>query len=654
MFLGLVLAAGARAAELDVGVPQLAAVSVVAPPVIDGSLNDDCWAGATRVGEFNFPPERRPESEPTEAWICLDRHELYVAFYCHDSQPDTILSQQTTRGGSLIRDDYIAFHVDPSLRQINHYTFRVSANGTQDDSIPDAGSGNIAWRGDWRAAAVRVADGYTVELAVPFSMLRYQKGQDTFAVAFGRNLERLEEGDIWPPMEDRFERRYMALLGPLDLPDPVNRPLVLPYAIGRVDDGGATLQSGLDVRHTFQNGVVGMFTANPDFRNIEDVVDTIAFSDVPRLLGETRPFFNEAAGLFPGSTSLNTRNIPGITSGVKTFARLGRHEYGIFGVLSDRGRWDSAFDYTYFPNPNTQFGTGYVWHDGGDLATNLVTSSHFSTFHPLGAASLTWSGSLHQSQTAGPLGEGLAWGTSVSYGGNGVLGWNASYSFIDPTFKAVIGYVPEPDLRGWKIGLSGSKRTQEQFIQSHSWYVNALQRGKSDGSLLQTYDNAGGSLRFANGTSCGIGLYTSQRPPNRDRTISANYAWGLETLYEEGHLNFTIGQRGGGDYLYAEVQQGWSPVAWLRFHLKSEYIRRDFFDPTLPREILTQNLLTATAELDPYSSVSARFIERDGDLNLFLAYRHAPASGRTLHLFFGDPNSQRTEVRFQCKVSWPL
>ncbi|MBI2298683.1 MAG: carbohydrate binding family 9 domain-containing protein [Armatimonadetes bacterium] len=645
---GCVAVSAARAA------PQLPAVYATVPPRIDGVLDDPCWTTAAHVEDFYFPNERRAETERTEAWVCVDARNLYAALWCHDSRPDTILMQQTMRGGSLDRDDYAVVHIDPTRRQLEHYSFRVSPRGTQSDTIPNSGSANIAWRGDWTAAAQRVEDGYIVEMAIPFSTLRYPRGQTAFAIAFGRNLERMEEGDYWPRMEDRFEDREMAILGPLQLADPVNRPAVMPYGILGLDGRGPHFQSGLDVRHTFSNDVKLLFTATPDFKNIEDVVETIAYSDTTRFLGETRPFFSEGASLFPGSTSLYTRQIPSVTTGLKCFGEVGGSEFGTFATLSHHGRFDSAADYVYHPTPYLSFGQGAVYHAGDAQPANLVTHSRFSSTHLLGRASLNWGGTLVHSFTAGPGGEGNVYNANINYYGDGVLGWWGNYSVTEPTFRAVDGYVPEPDTRGWGAGVSFSKRSQEHFIQSHYWDVGMGQFDKANGNLLQAWYSADGGVRLASGTSFSGSVFSLQRPPNRDRTISAGFRWGLDTLYDEGGVNVTWGHRGGGRYFFARVNQGWAPIPQVRLGWNSEYTLRRFHDPARANVYLTQNIFTATGELDPYTTLSARLVERHGHLNLFVAYRHAPPSGRGYYIFVGDPNTRETQGLVQVKLIWPL
>ena len=633
------------------------------PPLIDGQLDDACWARASHAEGFFFPQENRIETERTEAWICISRDYLYAAIYAHDSRPETILSQQTTRGGSLDRDDYVALHVDTTRQMVEHYTFRVSPSGTQDESIPNSGSGNFAWRGDWTAAAQRVADGYLVEMAIPFTTLQYPHGQTDFGIAFGRNLERLEEADIWPEMHDRFEEKHMAVLGPMPLKKKVSKPVVLLYGLGQVDSKVATIHMGMDIKHVFSSGVRGLLTINPDFATIEDVVETIAYSDTERLLGETRPFFAEGSRFFTPRSTFNSRRIRDVTTGFKFFGELGRSEFGVLGVLGDNGQLDGLVNYGFNFTPDISLSTGLVYAgdrdvdlngDGVPEPTNVVHTSSFEAGHNIGSGRLSYGGDFRHSYTSGPLGEGNTWNVYANWGGEGLLGWNVGYSYTDPTYRAVLGYVPENDSRGFTCGLDWSRRTQDEFVQNRSWYLSHGESNHQDGSLLSAYYSAGADLRFANGTGMGVDWFVQQRPPNKDKTFGAGYYWGLESLYNEGGIYATYGDRGGSNYLYATLYQGWAPMPQLRFNVSTEYTHFGWYDASEPDYDLTQTVATATYEFNPYSNVSARCIERDGQLNLFLAYRNAPTSGRAWYVFLGDPNSERTEMRVQAKVLWPF
>jgi hypothetical protein len=637
---------------------KLKAVVVTTPPRIDGKLDDACWQQAAHVDGFFFPTENRRETERTEAWVCFDADHLYVAWYCHDRQPGTILHQQTVRGGYMQRDDHVALLVDPSDRRVEHYLFEICANGTQNDVFPQGGSANHAWRGTWDAAAQFVPDGYTVEVVIPLRLFRYRRGTPSFGIAFMRNLEREEEQSYWPPMRNRYEVRKLAELGPLTLKNPVDRVTVLPYAMARADRRGLTGQSGLDVRYAFPSGVRTLGTLNPDFKTIEDVVDTIAFTYTPTLLGETRPFFAEGSGHFPESTAWYSRRVPDLIAGAKAFGRIQRHEFGALTTLSDRARNDTVAYYTWRPNPNTNLKSGAVLCEAPNQPLNIVTAHRFKQFIPLGRPGLTLTANGYHSFTDGPGRDGNAWDAGFSYSGNGVLGCNGGYKLVSPSFHAADGYVPDNDIRGGYAGLSGGLRTMGHTIQEHTWALNWSQYSLRDGRLLSANVNGNVYARFDNGINATLTASAGRRLADgvvyHDKLGTVALRWGLESLWEEGGWSVTAGRKGGGEYVYSKLDQGWSPLPKLRLGAVHEYTYRWFPSHTKPTENRSQCVATATYDLSKVSSLSARFVERRGALNLFLAYRLAPFTGRSLYLFLGDPNARRTQAQVQVKMVWPL
>lgn len=655
MMLIVAVAAPVPAAAEETGYPaaSLPVIRVDVPPVLDGVLDDACWAVAPKVDAFVWPRENLPASQRTEAWMCVDDRFFHVAIYAHDSAPERIFAQQTQRGGGMRQDDTVSVTIDPDANQDDAYTFTVNPLGTQNDQIPQSGSGNIVWRGDWDAGAQRVADGFIVEMSIPFSIFVHQKTQTAVTVAFGRNIERFEESLVWPPMRDRFEGRFMARMEPLELPDVPNRPTILPYVIARAgEDDNATIQSGLDVKHVFSSGMTGLFTLNPDFRNIEDVVESIAFTDTERFLDETRPFFGEGNDFLPGS--LHTRRIPDVTAGLKTFGRIGDHSLGVLGVLSDEGRLDGAAQYRYHFNPYVGASVGVVHTDRDDAPTNSVTSLGVGGWHPMGKQSLWWGGGLNHSFTNGPGGEGNALSVNVGLGGEEGFEANVGYGLVTPEFTNLDGFVPENDSRGFNVGVGWNERTKTAFLERLELSVNHGQTERRDGSLLSMGYGTRGEIRFRNGTEFNLGWFSQNRPPNRDRTASAGFRWGLDSLHNGGGVSVSWGDRGGAEQLFVSFGQGWAPIPKLRFNWSFEYSQRVALRPGVPVGNRTQNVLTGTWEFSRFSSASLRMVERDGDVNLFVAYRLQPRNGRTVFFMFGDPNTAKTTAQFQAKLVWPL
>ncbi len=132
----------------------------------------------------------------------------------------------------------------------------------------------------------------------------------------------------------------MAEYGPLDIPS--IRPPIITMAstslvLGKGSDRG--IRIGWDAKQHILGGLQWQLTINPDFRNIEDVIETIDFTYVPRQLPDRRPFFSEGQGYFPSSDIFYSRFIEEVVGGLKLFGKTGRAEVGTLFALEPHQRF---------------------------------------------------------------------------------------------------------------------------------------------------------------------------------------------------------------------------------------------------------------------------------------------------------------------------
>lgn len=632
--------------------PMVEAVYVETPPVIDGQLDDPCWAQAFPAEAFYYVDRNRPATHETHAYLCVDRRRLYVAFRAVDD-PTHIAAYQTKRGGGMRTDDRVMVLLDPTCRQQETYRFSVNPLGTQAEELPSSGGSNVAWRGQWEAAARIGADGWVAELAIPFAILKYPRGQTVFGLALCRHSERDEENDYWPPMRDRFDPRQMARLTGLSLQTLERRPVLLPYLITQAEEEGLKLVAGLDAKHTFASGLTGALTLRPDFRNVEDVVETIAFSDVERYYDDPRPFFSEGANYFAPRRALHTRRIGEVDAGLKGFGEMKAHSVGVLGILSPDERRDVALNYGYSLDSFSRAKAALVQRSEPERENTVwaLTASHF---RPVGPGSFSLEGQFYRSRTRGEEGNGTAYSLNLGRsGGLGKLSVNAEYDAVEPTFKALDGYVPENDQRGGGLRISQYDQPETGRVQSWWWNVAWDDYQRHDGSLLRRSLSASASWRLRDKTRYSLRWNRQHRPPNRDRTLSLTWNWNGQSLYESGGWDLTFGHRGGARYLFTSLTQGWELNGHAQVSLRWEYARQNFFDEQ-PTHTRTQTVLTGNYDFSAERSLSARLIERNGQCNVFLAWRVVPLDGRGLYLFLGDPNATETQARLQAKVLWPF
>jgi len=138
-----------------------------AAPVIDGKLGDAAWKSATPLGPFVAYVESPVYdlSAETKARVLYDGENLYVAFDC--KEPD----MKTTRESFARREDFddMSVILAPEGDRKAWRSFCVASNGKRKDAHPGGEKAN--WKPDYKSAVLLGADGWSVEMAIPWKAL---------------------------------------------------------------------------------------------------------------------------------------------------------------------------------------------------------------------------------------------------------------------------------------------------------------------------------------------------------------------------------------------------------------------------------------------------------------------------------------------------
>jgi len=160
---------------LSAPAPELRVPVCDTPPVIDASLDDECWPNAGAVDRWNIirPDGVAGETGEHRAWVTMDASWLYVAFKAAHPRPRFISPRAKERDGRVQIEDCVKVLFDPGTGFKPWYHFRLSAGNVQSDqrNIPpsnyDKEGFNIPWR-----SATRITDtGWQAELALPFCLM---------------------------------------------------------------------------------------------------------------------------------------------------------------------------------------------------------------------------------------------------------------------------------------------------------------------------------------------------------------------------------------------------------------------------------------------------------------------------------------------------
>ena len=286
------------------------------PPVIDGRMDDPVWQLTPAVGQFTQfePNEGDAPTEPTWFKIAYDAKNLYVLIRAEDSQADKI-TQRVSRRDEGDDADMVGIIIDSYFDHRTAFAFSVNAAGVRMDLIfsNDGDNEDPTWDPVWYVQT-RVDDkGWTAEMRIPFSQLRFGKKQEQiWGLQVYRSLYRRQELSLWqhtPRDAPGFIHLFGELHGLRNLKTP-RRIELLPYAVaGREvfepvpDDpfraSGYTnnLGVGLDGKFGVAGNLTTDFTINPDFGQVEADPSEVNLTAFESFFEEKRPFFIEGRSI---------------------------------------------------------------------------------------------------------------------------------------------------------------------------------------------------------------------------------------------------------------------------------------------------------------------------------------------------------------------
>lgn len=630
------------------------------PPRIDGILAPGEWEQATHLAPFWYLKEQREADFRTEAYIAYTSEGIYAAFDCEDPEPERIHAQEFRRNADLSRDDYVELAVEPSgLSDAEPYLFRVNPLGTQYDQLPGGSASNLRWRGDWKAAAARHERGWSVEIFIPFRMLRIPRGQNEFFLALARYVPRQSVTYHYPNTGTVYDALKRARWTGVKTPEILPPPIVLPYLQLDASDKGTEWRSGLDLKMGLRGGGTVLLTLNPDFKNIAGAVDSVAFSYVPRLIPETRPFFIEGDSFFPDTTLFYSGNLRRVDAGLKAFGALSRWSYGL--LLSTGGGSRALvgrLGYQIAPRARTEV---QIVHDiqpglhATAIGTGIVAYPTLKEGHAVVGGLYFRTGSNGSS----PVGEKMAL-SFWQYRGDGRISYGAHLQKVSHSFFPTLGYAPERGFRGYDVGATYEDRWTNRSLQQIQAGVHRAQRWRQEGGLLDETVDGWLNAIWRNDLTLWLNGILYRRPPYSDRTLAIGVYWNSRRLYNTGGILMSFGRVAGGDSLFWTFNQGIPFSSRARLNLRYERSRIAYGSPALPDR--RQHLLVATFtyDLDAERSIGGQYIGRGARFShfdqidtLYLTYRQQVRRGADIFLIFGDPNASRTQTRFAFKVMTP-
>jgi hypothetical protein len=501
--------------------------------VVDGDLSDEGWRDATRVDKWyeTNPGDNLEPQVRSLGYLTYDDQFFYAGFEFDDPDLKTIRAPFADRdniGNGF--NDYGGIIIDPRNTGRTATFFVVTPRNIQYDAVTDDASGEDSSPDlFWESATRMTTRGWTLEIRIPFSSLRYNTvDPQTWGILLYRNFPRDRRYQFFSAKLPRggncFICRSNTLVGMEHLPAG-GHLVAAPYVSASADahprddvigsplvENGVKPHLGLDVKYTPNADNAIDLTVKPDFSQVESDTAQIAANERFALFfPEKRPFFLEGADLFQTPIqAVYTRTITAPVWGGRITGKQGGIRYTAL-VVDDAGGGSAII-----PGPNasslTSVDEGSIVVVGrakrdiglsfvGAIVTdreaksggnhNRVIGPDFQ-WRPSGTDVVT--GQLLYSESRTPNRPDLAdeWtGQSLSgHGANLAYSHNTThfdaygtYKDFGDGFRADTGFVPQVGYRGEEAGGGWTFRPTG-FLTRLRTFVEANHQADRQGALI--------------------------------------------------------------------------------------------------------------------------------------------------------------------------
>ena len=283
---------------------------------MDGRLDEAAWAAAAPATDFlqQDPREGEPATQRTEVRFLYDEQALYVGARMYDDQGRAGVRTRLGRRDESLESDYLLLIFDTFHDHTGRTMFQINPSGVKYDAGQASAFVDESWDPVWQAETTIDSLGWTAELRIPFSQLRFPSTDvQTWGLQIFRWTERLAESSMWAYWS-KNEAGGAALYGHLEGLAVTRRQLgveLLPYVVASAErvtpaDTGNPFDNGDnnrwrvggDVKAILGSAVTLDATFNPDFGQVEVDPAVVNLSAFETFFEEKRPFFIEGSGLF--------------------------------------------------------------------------------------------------------------------------------------------------------------------------------------------------------------------------------------------------------------------------------------------------------------------------------------------------------------------
>src|SRR3954468_10069330 len=290
---------------------------------LDGRLDEEFWAKAPPITDFveAEPNEGGTPADAMEVRFVYDETALWIGARMRSDNGGAIQAPMSRRDNGD-QAEYLQIELDTYHDRRTAYMFGVTASGVRLDHFhptDNQDDTDLEFNPVWQAKTAVDAHGWTAEMWLPFSQLRFNDAPER---VWGLNLKRwrptLNEEDYWVVVgrtATGWASRFGELRG-VEGVAPKQRLEVIPYVSGssRItsdSDRGNPFDTGInpggnvgaDVKIGVGSNLTLDATINPDFGQVEADPAEVNLTVFETIFDEKRPFFIEGNNILAAGTS---------------------------------------------------------------------------------------------------------------------------------------------------------------------------------------------------------------------------------------------------------------------------------------------------------------------------------------------------------------
>ncbi len=255
----------------------------------------------------------------TEIYLLYDNVSIYVGGYCHEKTRDSV-SKELVGRDKIGVNDYVGVIFDTYHDKINGFGFYVTPLGEQFDAKYSTTIGeDDTWNSVWRSEAKVVEDGWTFEMQIPYSAIRFvSKENQTWGLNITRNRKKVGRQFMWNPVDPKvngFVNQEGEWTGIEKIQAPIRLSLS-PYFSAYVNnypenkkDWTTSINGGMDLKYGISDAFTLDMTLVPDFGQVRSDNQVLNLTPFEVKFTEYRQFFTEGTELFSKGNLFYSRRI---------------------------------------------------------------------------------------------------------------------------------------------------------------------------------------------------------------------------------------------------------------------------------------------------------------------------------------------------------